>query len=343
MALARRGHTVLFHGPPERDAKGIVLQHVERAGALLNVVRSPAVAPGLAHMPAYIRNRLERRWLERLEVAADCRIDAVWLFENSRFFDMRFAGSRVRIYQQVDLNQNFHPEMAAATADLSIAISGPIERRLQPAAGELIRISHGCPRMPEANPEPNGLDEVFSMKTVNAVLTGNLDLKYIDLRLLEDLVDGHPGVQFHFVGHFTEGRGLHAAVGDSPNTFFWGRQPSESMPCILRRADVLLVTYLADEHLDQLANPHKVMEYLASGRCVLATRTLDYEERPGLIEIAQSREDFLRRFSEIVASPSSWNTPELIAKRQAYAADNTYSRQVDRIAEALGPKGHLIS
>lgn len=336
--LTRRRHQVLFCGPPE-----VCDLHLEEVAPSLMIVHTPRVFPGLRFLYRPVRRFLEARWIEQLEALFGSKIDVVWLFENSRFFDLDFAGRRLKLYQQVDLNQNFNPEVAAATADLSIAISGPIEDRLRSFAKRLIRITHGCPETSIDEEKLKEVNHVFARNAKNVVLTGNLDIEYLDIPLLTRLVHTHPGVGFHFVGGFSEGRGLHESVGTSANTVFWGKQPSECLPSFLVRADVLLVAYLADEHPDQLANPHKIMEYLASGRCVLATRTLEYEDRPGLVEVATDRDEFLRRFSEIISHPSSWNSPELIARRQAFAADNTYSRQLDRIAEALGSMGKLIS
>jgi hypothetical protein len=85
------------------------------------------------------------------------------------------------------------------------------------------------------------------------------------------------------------------------------------------------------------------MEYRASGRCVLATRTLEYEAHPELVIIANNREEYLQRFSEIVADPSPWNSDELTAKRKNFANQNTYPRQLDRIQEALGVRGRVLA
>jgi glycosyltransferase involved in cell wall biosynthesis len=294
------------------------------------------VALGLRYAPARLRRSLEHRWLRKLEILSGKQIDLVWLFENSRFFDMRFARERFKIYHQVDLNQNFHPELAAATADLSIAISEPIQRCLIHHTDRFLRLTHGCPEGTLDNhTAPEATKERFRKDTVHAVLTGNLDIKYLDINLLKKLVSAHPNVQFHFVGQYSAGKGIHAALDNVANAVFWGRQPSNTLPYFLQQADVLLVTYLTDQHLDQLANPHKILEYLASGRCVLATRTLEYEKHLGLIEMADSHEDFLKKFMRIVASPATWNTHKQAAKRKAFAADNTYTRQIDRISAAI--------
>lgn len=340
--LVRRGHKVLFHGPPVTTGP-IRLEPVAEAQGDLSVLHAPRVVPGLRFLPGSLRRAMDARWLRQVERLAGATVDVVWNFENSRFFDMGFAGQRLKIYQQVDLNQNFHPDTAAATADLVIALSAPIAQRLKSAAPELIRLTHGHAAHPPTGCLPEGVAASFSTAPPNVVMVGNLDIVYLDVPLLAQLVAAHPEVRFHFIGTCSTASKLHAATTAAANVVFWGRQPAHNLPGFLERADILLIAYLADQHLEQLANPHKMMEYLASGRCVLATRTLDYEDQPDLIEIATDRADYARRFAAITAEPSIWNSPERVARRRAFAADNTYPRQIDRIAQALGPRGALIS
>ena len=342
LELSRRGHKVVFYGPPSAQGPLRIVPVVDAPGDL-HVLHAKRVAPGLRFLPPILRRALETRWLAKVEQIAGTPIDVVWSFENSRFFDMSFAGQRLKIYQQVDLNQNFRPDLAAKTADLSIAISGPIEQRIAPSARNLIRITHGVAKQHATGPAPDGLKSDFARARINAVLVGNLDIAYLDVELLTRLVADHPDTRFHFVGPFTPNQGLHGAVVYASNVRFWGRQPARVLPCFLEQADVLLLAYLAESHLDQLANPHKTMEYLASGRCVLATRTLEYDHRPDLIEIASDRDDYARRFAAIVADSAASNRPEQIARRQDFARDNTYTRQLDRIVQALGPRGGQIS
>ena len=71
----------------------------------------------------------------------------VWLFENSRFFDLAFAGERLKIYHQVDLNQNFNPKTAAATADICFCSSDRIKERILPFNALVHKIHHGLPEI----------------------------------------------------------------------------------------------------------------------------------------------------------------------------------------------------
>lgn len=339
--LAKRGHDVLFHGPPQAGGR-VRIDAVEQQGARLGVVHAPQVAPGLRFLPARLRNTIEARWLRHLERLVAKRIDVVWLFENSRFFDMRFAGDRLRIYHQVDLNQNFHPEMAAATADLCIAVSRPIAERLEPLAKRLIRITHGYAEPADGRPD-HDLPRPREDAAVQAMLIGNLDIPYLDIPLLAELVHRNPDVRFHFVGRYAPENRLHEALNAAPNAVFWGPRPAEALPAILEQADVLLVAYLAEKHLEQLANPHKIMEYLASGRAVLATRTLEYEENAGLVDIAPDRASYLTLFRKIVDNLPLWNAPDRMARRRTFALNHTYDLQLDRIAAALGEHGSILA
>jgi hypothetical protein len=108
-ALTRQGRPVLFVEPPDPSIRRLHLVEVPAEHGLW-LVRGPRLAPGLRFFPSHLRRRLERSWLQRLKQLAGMPIAAVWLFENSRFYDLRFAADRLKIYHQVDLNQTFHPQ-----------------------------------------------------------------------------------------------------------------------------------------------------------------------------------------------------------------------------------------
>lgn len=339
--LALRGNDVVFYGPPEVNAK-FTYEDVENPNGRIRILHAPKAAPGLRMIPPFIRRLIERNWLGKVEKALDVEIDVIWNFENSRFFDMGFAGERLKIYQQVDLNQDFNPSKAAATADLAIAISDPIEKRIKPFARNFFRLTHGYAKGESGIRLDDEIMQGFSTASVNAMLVGNLNIKYLDIELIVKLIFGNPSVFFHFVGDYLPGQGLHRALASASNVRFWGLQDARLIPSFLELSDILLVCYLADSHLEQLANPHKIIEYLASGKCVLATRTLEYEKYPELLEMAFSHKDFLFRFEDIVSNIGFYNNSMKCQQRKDFALDNTYALQVDRIKLVLGALGDLI-
>lgn len=341
--LARRGHSVLFHGPPDATGPMRMFPVVTKdTTGDLNVLHAPRVALGLRFLPSPLRRVLEGQWLRQVESLIGKPVNVVWNFENSRFYDMRFAGTRLKIYHQVDLNQIFNPDIAAATADLAIAVSAPIEARIKEKSRQFLRITHGCPirnfTEDESLNNPQGLgkiDESFSAFPENAVLTGNLEIPYLDLELIRDLVACHPTIGFHFVGQLTPHRGLHAMLGEAKNAIFWGLQSADKLPLYLNRASVLLVAYHSQDQLEQLANPHKMMEYMASGVVTVATYCEDYANKRHLLSMVDRREDFIPTFMKVVQNIEFWNSPAKRTERQLFAAENTYERQIERINVAL--------
>lgn len=336
--LASQGHRVFFLDPPERGRRQITLEPLADNHGVVRV-RAPRVAPGLRRMPRAVRCWLECRWLLRLEAEVGCRMDVIWLFENSRFFDLRFAGSRLKIYHQVDLNQGFHPDIAARTADVCFCASSVIRRVLLPHNERTYFIQHGtaaASAMPFAERQYDWLSD----GCVNAAYVGNLAIPYLDWPVLIEVVRGHPHVQFHMIGGFDAHGQPFLDLANQSNVVWWGKVESDEIPGILEQMDILLLCYSQD-YCDQVSNPHKLMEYLASGRIVVATYTEEFNDHSELIVMSQrgSNVGYSALFSSVLSQLSVYNSPERMAARRAFAAEHAYPRQLQRIQGYLRAHG----
>jgi len=340
MTLAGLGHQVFFLDPPDASLRDLVFKpFTERPN--LTVVQGPKVAPGLRYYPAVLRRWLEARWLERFERHASCAIDTIWLFENSRFYDMRFAGNRLKIYHQVDLNQDFHPATAAATADICFCTTDFIRDQLQIHNPRNYKIHHGLAISELPLRLTDEEQARFSGGGVQAVYVGNLDMAYLDTELLANTARSFPEVRFHFVGGYSQASKLWRLAKDLPNIVWWGRVDSALITAILEYVDVLLVSYQAAHWQDQ-ASPHKFMEYLASGKTIVATYTDEYKDKRNLLEMVDDNLDYLAAFSRVVGNLDEYNSSGRQAARKAFAEAHTYRKQLDRIF-ALIRQHHLIS
>ena len=338
-ALAHQGRPVLFLEPPDPAIRQLRLRPLlEEPG--IRLVQGPRLAPGLRFLPSALTVRLERRWLQRLERLAGTPVAAVWLFENSRFYDLRFAGDRLRIYHQVDLNQSFHPATAARSADICFCTTELIRQRLLPHNPRVFRLHHGlAPRYESLELEASQQQRLAS-PGVHAAYIGNLDMAYLDQDLLIQLIQAHPDVQFHLIGGYRPDNRLRQQLAACPQVHWWGQVPSSLIPPILERIDLQLVCYQAIHHADQ-ASPHKFMEYLASGRTIVATYTAEYARHAHLLAMSEpySNAGYLPLFASVRQDLAGWNSPERQAARQAFAADHTYEWQLQRIDAHLSAAG----
>ena len=342
VTLASRGHKVYFLDPPDSSLHDIQVSRTDFPN--LFAVAGPQVAKGLRFYPAAIRRWLEARWLINLEKRIGTRFSTVWLFENSRFYDMKFARTRTKIYHQVDLNQDFHAAEAAASADVCFCNTDFIAEKLAPYNERVYKIHHGVSVPSGAEPLTEAQQALFADNAVNAVYVGNLDIPYLDVRLLAELVRRFPAVRFHFVGHYGKSGMLYRQCEGSPNVTWWGAVPSDRIPSILARSDVALLTYRVDTEWEkaQMASPHKLMEYLASGKVIVATYTDEYKDKPGLLEMVNTSADFIAKFEDVVSNPDRYNSITMQEERISYAQDNTYPKQLDRIITILNKHNMII-
>lgn len=339
--LASQGQWVLFLDPPE-PRRQLTLDPIPEHSGVVRV-RGPRVAPGLQRMPSALRRWLEHRWLHRLERLAGCRIEVIWLFENSRFFDLRFAASRLKIYHQVDLNQDFHPSIAAQTADICFCTSELIRQRLLPYNTRSYCLQHGVYPVKDPIALSKEQRQRFSDSQPNIMYVGNLDMAYIDCELLALIVRKHPEVVFHFVGGYSRQGGLRRQIDSVIGVYWWGKVSSVLIPALLEQADVLMVCYQENHHRDQ-SNPHKMMEYLASGRTIVATYTEEFTQHRDLLAMSASGSNagYAELFATVLTQLSTYNSPRRIAARRAFAVNYTYPKQLARIQALLLQHGFSL-
>ena len=331
--LAERGSVVFFLNPPD-DSQGGFRIEKEKSLLSLHLVSAPKVASGLRFYPAILRRWLEKRWLARFENAIGSKIDIIWLFENSRFFDMRFAGDRLKIYHQVDLNQDFNPKMAASTADICFCTTDFIKDRLLPYNPKVYKIHHGTAVVNNQRKLAGRQLARFNQDGPHAVYIGNLDMLYLDAELLADVARQFPEVHFHFVGGYNEKGKLWNLASSLSNVTWWGKVDHSMIPAILDYVDILLVTYQAERYKDQ-ASPHKFMEYFASGKCIVSTYTDEYKDKCQLLEMVELSNDFPVAFGRVVANLEKYNRHQLQAARIEFARQHTYDKQLDKIFTLL--------
>ncbi|WP_284260796.1 hypothetical protein [Roseicyclus amphidinii] len=326
--LAGRGHRVLFHGPPGEGGP-MHLVPVPDAPGDLRVLHASRVAPGLRFMPGAMRRGLEARWLAQVEALAGERIDIVWNFENSRFYDLGFAGDRLKIYQQVDLNQDFHPAKAASTADIAIALNAPIANRLRSLGVDkpVHLVSHGL-TLPTGQAAPPNLPK----DRIHAAYIGNLEIRYLDVEAFAQVVRAHgPRVDFHLFGRFTDTTSLRQALAGLENVIWYGWQDPPTVYRHLSAMDIAMVLYRTQMDPEQISNSHKVLEYLHSGAVVASSYLSDYEDRPDLIEMAPLNGSYPDLFASVVERLDSLNTLEQRRRRRVHALEHTYPRKLDQI------------
>ena len=84
------------------------------------------------------------------------------------------------------------------------------------------------------------------------------------------------------------------------------------------------------------------MEYLGSGKVVVATYTQEYAalEDQGLIAMSMHNVEFPGKLSLVLNDLKAWNGPDRQKARVRWALDNSYEKQITRIQGLLNYLGN---
>jgi glycosyltransferase involved in cell wall biosynthesis len=334
--LSKRGNLVYFLGPPTNR---YALDRTDFENVF--TVAYPGFPRGLRYYPAFLQRYFIRKRFDQIQKLCKIEFDIIWSFDNSVFFDFSSLPNNVlKISHIVDLNQDFQTEKAARTADYCLCTTELIKERLLKYNPKVFKINHGFNGQ-NVESAPISLPGTSKVK---ALYAGNLAIPFIDWVLLHQVVMENPQVDFIFAGPnadlFNQNAEQNLAkksIQSYANTFFVGRLKSEELIRYQVSADVLLVAYQEAYHSNQAANPHKMMEYLGSGKMIVATHTSEFEQfaNEGVFLMSNKNFDYPALFNKANTKLKHWNNRELSERRKDIALDNTYEKQIERIESIL--------
>jgi hypothetical protein len=176
--------------------------------------------------------------------------------------------------------------------------------------------------------------------------SGNLFIRFLDIPVLQQLVERNPGVEFHFFGDtaFNAGNQQHAKwnnfLHSMPNIKLHGFVTPEALADAYEDLDGFVLCYKPDYKDYHGENSHKVFEYLSGGKVVVSTHLTLYANSPLLNCSPKDRNDLLLEvFADTIANLDRYNSAVLQQQRIELALDNTYAKQLGRIAETAGING----
>ncbi|MEY3398694.1 MAG: hypothetical protein RL220_1288 [Bacteroidota bacterium] len=293
---------------------------------------------GLRHIPRFLAHRMMRREARQIESITGGRFDVVWSFDSSRLFDLSVFDGAFRIYHMVDERNDFNLSVIASTADICLAVTSSMVSRLSVHNRRSYFVQHG--HIPGSDVDvalPAGKNKI------RALYAGNLRMQFLDWELIGKVVRSFPDVDFYFVG--SRGGGnmnpgdwpVHPEMlrlHEYPNVILTGEVDYAALNSFMQQSDILLLMYDAKRFPDEVANSHKILSYLSSGKVVVATYTREYDGM-GLLEMATDQESYMSILKEVADNKDAYNNPALMSKRMSYANEHTYMKQLTRIEELI--------
>lgn len=336
--LAEMGHRVFFFNPPRSDG---VSGRIEIAPTDIAGVSQVSYRTFFPYRLKFrfrpVFDRLMRLQARRLVRATGVVPDIVWDFDNAfQFADLAVFGAKFAIFHPVDslpgANRHKNADVVLSVSPQFIARTG-----IAPERGHVIphglgpdHAAYGRQRL--ANHETVGPGQ----RRPRVGYVGNLNHGGVDWRTLLALIRENPGIDFVFYGPYSAPAVPVDELRACANCDLRGARPS---PEILREAesfDAWLICYDRALTADGAINSHKILEYLATGRTVIANRIDTYVDSPLIAMCGDERNrDYPALFRNVMASLDTWNETTKRQARIRFALDHEYSRHLETIAQIL--------
>lgn len=326
--LANRGNKVFFLGPPSNKYsinKTVFknLWHLDYKG----------FPKGLRFYPRFLQKRFIRVVFLKLQKVADLKFDLIWSFDNSVFFDFSALSELTyKISHIVDLNQDFQTAKAANTANLCIGVIPQIVKRLKQYNRNTILVSHGFAVTKETHSKT-----LPGKNKIKALYAGNMAMPYIDWDILFESIKHSGEIDFIFLGsNLLAAKKKLAQLTSAENVFFLEPVPATELPSYLISSDILILAY-TQEYFSNYASPHKMLQYLASGKIILSSSIRQYSQlaKYGLIFIANNSQEFVDSLQTISKNIDKHNSNSNMEKRRKYVIGETYDDKIDLIESLL--------
>jgi glycosyltransferase involved in cell wall biosynthesis len=221
-------------------------------------------------------------------------------------------------------------EETTRKASLVFVTSGTLLEAKRKLNSNVFVSPHGVHVEHFARAQDEGLSAAPEVTTLPKPVIGFFGLiePRIDLELLDYLARQRPKWTFLMIGRLAVPPHL---LPTRSNVHFIGNRPYESLPSYGRAFDATIIPY-RQNRFNFHANPLKLREYLAMGKPVVSVRTPEIEKYADVVEIADSREDFLLLLDKVLSGAQS---ADAIHERMKRVASESWENRLQAVHETV--------
>jgi glycosyltransferase involved in cell wall biosynthesis len=351
--LAKKGNDVYFLNPPG-EGRGEKRKRVEVIPSGITprlwFIRHSLWFPyNLKFHALPLFHFLMRFQVDRIRKEIGRPIDIIWSFDLGNLYPFRLFGGRTfKLFHPVDEPLNKAAIDSASGAAVIFSVTTEILEKYRDSEVPKYFINHGV----AAGFLSSGDGNVSPDIAVRVGFSGNLLREDLDRDTFLKIITESPDVRFECWGSYTVSQsnigGMLRAdteifitkLKGLPNVVLHGPVPSEALAAAIQNMDAFLICYDIQKDQSGGTNYHKIMEYLSTGKVIISNNVTTYRDQPHLVQMVSERDNNQRLpglFRQVISSLETFNAPALQRERRAFAAENSYTRQVERIEMLLEP------
>jgi len=336
LELAKNNYVYYLNLPQKRDSN--VGQVISES---LHIVNYKSMFPGINYIPFSVRKVFQRIQADQIQKTIQKKLDIVWSFDPYRFQYLPLFRSTLNIYHPVDIHDTPIEKNIVNSCHVIFGSSDKILERFSYTNKPVLKVGHGL-----ADHFLNPIIPIKSFirrsKRLRVGLVGNLHYSYIDNNTLMKIIEINSHIDFYFIGPYEmsnlsrmRNNRLISLLRSMPNTFLLGSKSSKVLPSYFSGFDLFLICYTGKKNISELANPHKILEYLSTGKPIVSHYIDEYKSHRNIICMVDDNKDLADLFSHVINNLSKYNSPDIVKKRKTIAKNNTYKKQIEKIEKFL--------
>ncbi|MBS1596780.1 MAG: hypothetical protein JST75_01040 [Bacteroidetes bacterium] len=345
--LAKNGNSVYFLNPPDPIASQKILIEPSGIHENLFLIHQRLSFPyNIKFHFISLFHALMRPHIKQVIKRIGKPLDIVWSFDLGNLYPFIFFQKGKKIFHPVDEPLNEAAIESACGAEYIFSVTNEILDKYKKFPAKKYLINHGLAsqfmlRVNTSQPAGN---------PVRVGMSGNLLRPDIDREILLNIVRENPEIIFECWGSYQTnqsniGGGEDVAtkkfISDlqaQKNIVLHGAIPSAELATAIHRMDAFLVCYDVKKDQSGGTNYHKIMEYLSTGKIIISNNVTTYKDHPELIQMVEERDDNVKLpdlFKTVIHRLDYFNDAARQQQRIAFADDNTYQKQIERIAQLI--------
>ena len=347
LELAKKGNIVYFLNPPVRQfLPKIRVSKNEKFDNLFIIDYSFFFPYNLRFHFRTLFDKLLYKNITFILKKIKQKIDVVWCFDTNLLSGFHAFKNTVKIYHPVDNISGTNQKGLLESADFVFSLSEVITKDLQTYHNQKIYfINHGLSDYFIKHKQKSTRKNIKK----SAYFVGNVLLASLDRIITKKIITENHNITFTFIGAYDYSSNNISGSSDadalkfveflkkSDNVILKGMIHPKNIPEELQNADILLVLIDPQKDINKGSNSHKILEYLSTGKVIVANHISTYADKPGLIEMVDEmhNDKLPALFKKVINNLDYYNSPELQKKRIEFALNNTYAKQIERIEKII--------
>jgi hypothetical protein len=359
--LAKMNFTVYFMNPPNRvnNLKGYSIEQINEYPNLYLInyhLPKSRIIDFLRYRCklTQIYDRYLLQLVKKIVHQQQITLEQIWNFDPNLHGYLAKYPAKKKLFFTADIIEHISQTRAAKNIDAVVAVANELLKKFAATNNKLLLVNHGINQLYQQFATDNlqqltTTTQATNNKRIQVGYIGNLLISCLYIDGLKKIIEENTDIDFHFwgsydgtnnnvMGSFNQALALQLKTikEQHAHAHFYGVKSANEIIPHLNKIDAFIYINDATKDMNGGANSHKILEYLTTGKVVIATYLSYYQPLQLFPMIAKGAEaTYPQFFKESIQQLATLNSIAKQKERITFALNNTYQKNIQKILDYI--------